>query len=169
MSESKANKSARDYSGHGTHTASTAAGNAVADTNFYGLGNGTVRGGVPAARIAVYKVCNNEGCDGEAMMSAFDDAIADGVDVINISIVLDNTPPFEEDPIAIGGFHAMAKGILTVNAAGNDGPRISTVTCTAPWVFSVAASVTNRAFMTKVVLGDDKILLVRIKKHSLQS
>ncbi|EOA12376.1 hypothetical protein CARUB_v10025945mg [Capsella rubella] len=161
MSESKANQSARDYTGHGTHTASTAAGNAVADTSFYGLGNGTARGGVPAARIAVYKVCNNEGCSGEAIMSAFDDAIADGVDVITISIVLDNIPPFEEDPIAIGGFHAMAKGILTVNAAGNDGPKISTVTSTAPWVFSVAASITNRAFMTKVLLGDGKILVGR--------
>jgi len=99
-------------------------------------------------------------------MSAFDDAIADGVDVISISIVLDNIPPFEEDPIAIGAFHAMAVGVLTVNAAGNNGPKISTVTSTAPWVFSVAASVTNRAFMAKVVLGDGKILIVRIKKES---
>ncbi|CAD5335310.1 unnamed protein product [Arabidopsis thaliana] len=159
--KSKANQTARDYSGHGTHTASIAAGNAVANSNFYGLGNGTARGGVPAARIAVYKVCDNEGCDGEAMMSAFDDAIADGVDVISISIVLDNIPPFEEDPIAIGAFHAMAVGVLTVNAAGNNGPKISTVTSTAPWVFSVAASVTNRAFMAKVVLGDGKILIGR--------
>ncbi|XP_010483539.1 PREDICTED: subtilisin-like protease SBT4.4 [Camelina sativa] len=161
MSKSKKNTSARDYFGHGTHAASTAAGNAVANTNFYGLGNGTARGGVPAARIAVYRVCDDKGCDGEAMLSAFDDAIADGVDVITISIVLDNIPTFNQDPIAIGGFHAMAKGILTVNAAGNDGPKISTVTSTAPWVFSVAASVTNRAFLAKVVLGDGKILVGR--------
>lgn len=60
----------------------------------------------------------------------------------------------------------MAKGILTVNAAGNDGPKISTVTSNAPWVFSVAASVTNRAFMAKVVLGNGKILIVRNKKQS---
>ncbi|KAG7534798.1 Peptidase S8/S53 domain [Arabidopsis thaliana x Arabidopsis arenosa] len=159
--KSKANESTRDYSGHGTHTASTAAGNAVANSNFYGLGNGTARGGVPAARIAVYKVCDNEGCDGDAIISAFDDAIADGVDVITISIILDDIPPFEEDPIAIGGFHAMAVGVLTVNAAGNNGPKISTVSSTAPWVFSVAASITNRAFMAKVVLGDGKILIGR--------
>ncbi|CAH8280203.1 unnamed protein product [Arabidopsis lyrata] len=160
--KSKANESARDYSGHGTHTASTAAGNAVANSNFYGLGNGTARGGVPAARIAVYKVCDNEGCDGDAIISAFDDAIADGVDIITISIILDDIPPFEEDPIAIGGFHAMAVGVLTVNAAGNKGPKISTVSSTPPWVFSVAASITNRAFMAKVVLGDHgKILIGR--------
>ncbi|ESQ42441.1 hypothetical protein EUTSA_v10015507mg [Eutrema salsugineum] len=159
--ETNGKESARDYLGHGTHTASTAAGNAVADTNFYGLGNGTARGGVPAARIAVYKVCDDEGCSGEAIMSAFDDAIADGVDIVSISIVLDNTPPFEEDPIAIGAFHALAKGVLTVNSAGNDGPKISTVTSTAPWVFIVAASVTNRAFMAKVVLGDGKTLVGR--------
>lgn len=88
------------------------------------------------------------------------------MDIITISIILDDIPPFEEDPIAIGGFHAMAVGVLTVNAAGNNGPKISTVSSTAPWVFSVAASITNRAFMAKVVLGDGKILIVRIKKNS---
>lgn len=98
-------------------------------------------------------------------MSAFDDAIADGVDVITISIVLNDIPPFQRDPIAIGAFHALAKGILTVNSAGNDGPKISTVTSSAPWVFSVAASITNRAFMADVVLGNGKILVVRNKKH----
>ncbi|CAH2069450.1 unnamed protein product [Thlaspi arvense] len=159
--ESKRKKTARDYTGHGTHTASTAAGNPIADTNFYGLGNGTARGGVPAARIAVYKACDGEGCSGEAIMSAFDDAAADGVDIITISIVLDNIPPFNQDPIAIGAFHALAKGILTVNSAGNEGPKASTVTSTAPWVFSVAASITNRAFMAKVVLEDGKTLVGR--------
>ncbi|CAH2069451.1 unnamed protein product [Thlaspi arvense] len=150
---------ARDYAGHGTHTASTAAGNAVADISFFGLGNGTVRGGVPASRIAAYKVCQFEICHGVNVMSAFDDAIADGVDLITISLGFDTPLLYKHDPIAIGAFHAMAKGILTVNGAGNSGPKPGTISSVAPWMLTVAASITNRGFFTKVVLGDGKTLV----------
>ncbi|CAN7006018.1 unnamed protein product [Brassica rapa subsp. trilocularis] len=150
---------ARDTEGHGTHTASTAAGNAVADTSFFGIGNGTVRGGVPASRIAAYKVCNLAGCSTEALLSAFDDAIADGVDLITISIGDIGASKFVDDPIAIGAFHAMTKGILTVAAAGNSGPQESTVSAVAPWILTAAASTTNRGFFTQVVLGNGKTLV----------
>ncbi|VVB16572.1 unnamed protein product [Arabis nemorensis] len=158
-------QSARDYDGHGTHTASTAAGNAVADISFFGFGNGTVRGGVPASRIAAYKACT-ELCSSEAILSAFDDAIADGVDLITISIGGETTSMYENDPIAVGAFHAMAKGILTVNSAGNSGPKAGVVSGVAPWILTVAASTTNRGFVTKVVLGNGKTLVVSIKKRS---
>ncbi|AED97147.1 Subtilase family protein [Arabidopsis thaliana] len=149
---------ARDSTGHGTHTASIAAGNAVANTSFFGIGNGTVRGAVPASRIAVYRVCAGE-CRDDAILSAFDDAISDGVDIITISIGDINVYPFEKDPIAIGAFHAMSKGILTVNAAGNTGPDTASITSLAPWLLTVAASTANREFVSKVVLGDGKTLV----------
>ncbi|KAG7534794.1 Peptidase S8/S53 domain superfamily [Arabidopsis thaliana x Arabidopsis arenosa] len=151
---------ARDSSGHGTHTASIAAGNAVANTSFFGIGNGTVRGAVPASRIAAYRVCAGE-CRDDAILSAFDDAIADGVDIITISIGDISVYPFEKDPIAIGAFHAMSKGILTVNAAGNTGPDTASITSLAPWMLTVAASTANREFVSKVVLGDGKTLVGR--------
>ncbi|XP_010443671.1 PREDICTED: subtilisin-like protease SBT4.13 [Camelina sativa] len=150
---------ARDTEGHGTHTASTAAGNAVVDTSFFGIGNGTARGGVPASRIAAYKVCTETGCSSDALLSAFDDAIADGVDLITISIGDKSAPMFERDPIAIGAFHARAKGILTVNSGGNSGPDPTSVSSVAPWILTVAASTTNRGFVTKVVLGNGKTLV----------
>ncbi|KAM2725475.1 hypothetical protein EV1_028170 [Malus domestica] len=59
--------SARDEAGHGTHTASIAVGNPVKDVSFYGLAQGTTRGGVPSARIAAYKVCNHDECSSEAI------------------------------------------------------------------------------------------------------
>ncbi|KAL1206712.1 Subtilisin-like protease SBT4.13 [Cardamine amara subsp. amara] len=149
---------ARDTIGHGTHTASTAGGNAVADTSFFGIGNGTVRGAVPASRIAAYKVCLINGCTSEAILAAFDDAIADGVDLITISIV-GYTASFEHEPTAIGAFHAMAKGILTVESAGNGGPTPRTIPAVAPWILTVAASNTNRGFVNKVVLGNGKTLV----------
>ncbi|CAH8280200.1 unnamed protein product [Arabidopsis lyrata] len=149
----------RDTEGHGTHTASTAAGNAVVDASFFGIGNGTIRGGVPASRVAAYKVCTPTGCSSEALLSAFDDAIADGVDLITISIGDKTASMFENDPIAIGAFHAMSKGILTVNSAGNSGPKPISVSGVAPWILTVAASTTNRGFVTKVVLGNGKTLV----------
>ncbi|XP_023640928.1 subtilisin-like protease SBT4.9 [Capsella rubella] len=149
----------RDSQGHGTHTASTAAGNAVSDTNFFGIGNGTARGGVPASRIAAYKVCTETECTPASVLSAFDDAIADGVDIISISIGGDEPSTYEKDTISIGAFHAMAKGILTVQSAGNSGPDPGSAISVAPWILTVAASTMNRGFVTKVVLGNGKTLV----------
>ncbi|OWM87003.1 hypothetical protein CDL15_Pgr016040 [Punica granatum] len=141
--------SARDSFGHGTHTASTAAGNSVNGVSFFGLGNGTARGGVPSARIAVYKVCDGKGdCVDADILAGFDDAIADGVDVITVSLGGSVVQSFDTDPVAIGGFHAMERGILTTQSAGNDGPFGGTVSSVAPWLFTVAASSTNRGFET---------------------
>ena len=123
-----------------------------------------MRGGVPASRIVSYKVCTWLGCSSDSILAAFDDAIADGVDIISISVNMGYPSPFEEDPVAIGSFHAIAKGILTVNSAGNNGPEPKTLESVAPWILTVAASNTNRAFITKVVLGNGKTLVVRIKK-----
>ena len=71
--------------------------------------------------------------------------------------------PFESDSIAIGSFHAMEKGILTVQSAGNDGSSgASTVSSLAPWLFSIAASSIDRKFISKVVLANGKTLIVSI-------
>ncbi|OIV98691.1 hypothetical protein TanjilG_24862 [Lupinus angustifolius] len=153
-----ADYSARDKDGHGTHTASTVVGNYVHSASFYGLAEGTVRGGVPLARLAVYKTCNVFGCDSAAIMAAFDDAIADGVNIISVSLGGSSQSPFDEDPIAIGSFHAMARGILTVNAAGNEGPDPSSIASVAPWILTVAASTIDRKFIGNVVLGNGKTL-----------
>ncbi|KAH9752072.1 subtilisin-like protease SBT4.4 [Citrus sinensis] len=151
---------ARDIQGHGTHTASTASGNEVKDASFFGVGQGTARGGVPSARIAAYKVCSPElGCAETAILGAFDDAIADGVDIITISLGGQNTLNFTEDVIAIGSFHAMAKGVLTLHSAGNSGPFIGSTVSVAPWLMSVAASNTDRLFVDKVVLGSGQTLV----------
>ncbi|CAL0328104.1 unnamed protein product [Lupinus luteus] len=149
--------SARDTDGHGTHTASTIVGNYIPGASFYGLANGIARGGAPSARVAVYKVCDGI-CTGATIMAAFDDAIADGVNILSISLGGFIQNSFDIDPIAIGSFHAMAKGILTVQAGGNSGPIPASTSSIAPWVITVAASTTDRKFIDKVVLGNGKIL-----------
>nr|GLL36395.1 subtilisin-like protease SBT4.15 [Ipomoea trifida] len=146
-----------DFEGHGTHTASTVAGSLHQGASLYGLLNGTARGGVPAARIAMYKACNDGECADVDILAAFDAAIADGVDILSVS--LGGSPSnYNEDPVAIGSFHAMQKGILTSCSAGNDGERGvgPTVTNVAPWIFTVAAASTDRHLETDVELGDGR-------------
>ncbi|KAA3481904.1 cucumisin-like [Gossypium australe] len=149
--------SPRDADGHGTHTTSTAAGGLVSQASLFGIAKGTVRGGVPSARIAVYKICWSNDCSDEGILAAFDDAIADGVDIISLSV--GSFIPFDyfEDSIAIGAFHAMKKGILTSNSAGNGGPTPGSVVNVSPWSLTVAASTIDRKFVTKVKLGNGQI------------
>ncbi|KAK3009516.1 hypothetical protein RJ639_014922, partial [Escallonia herrerae] len=151
-------QSPRDYNGHGTHTASTAAGNVVYSASLMGLGEGTARGGVPSARISVYKSCfANKSCNSHDILAAFDDAVADGVDIISVSA----GPPFGReyftDVFSIGAFHAMKAGILTSQSGGNDGPNPETISSVSPWSLSVAASTIDRRFFTAVQLGDSTV------------
>ncbi|KAJ9684393.1 hypothetical protein PVL29_016718 [Vitis rotundifolia] len=147
----------RDSEGHGTHTASTAAGGLVSMASLLGFGLGTARGGVPSARIAVYKICWSDGCADADILAAFDDAIADGVDIISLSVGGSTPHNYFADSIAIGAFHAMKNGILTSTSAGNDGPNFASITNFSPWSLSVAASTIDRKFFTKVQLGDSKV------------
>ncbi|XWS65923.1 hypothetical protein CRYUN_Cryun05aG0155500 [Craigia yunnanensis] len=149
--------SPRDSGGHGTHTASTAAGGLVNRANLFGLGLGTARGGVQSARIAVYKICWFDGCYDADILAAFDDAIADGVDIISLSVGTRIPRDYFNDSIAIGAFHAMRNGVLTVNSAGNEGPNRATITNFSPWSLSVAASTIDRKFFTKVKIGNNMI------------
>lgn len=94
------------------------------------------------------------------MLAAFDEAISDGVDLISISIG-GSSLPFFDDPIAIGAFHAMKRGILTTCSAGNNGPGLFTVSNLAPWVMTVAANSVDRKFETVVKLGNGLTATVR--------
>lgn len=103
----------------------------------------------------MYRVCSEEGCAGSAILAGFDDAIGDGVDVISVSLGASPyfSPDFSEDPIAIGAFHAVAKGVTVACSAGNAGPGSSTVVNAAPWIMTVAAATIDRDFESDVVLG----------------
>ncbi|XP_057417991.1 cucumisin-like [Lotus japonicus] len=152
--------SPRDSIGHGTHTASIAAGNPVSGASMLGLAEGTTRGGATSARIAVYKVCWDDGCDDADILSAFDDGIADGVDIFSVSIGASDTDKagnYLGNSISIGAFHAMRHGILTIASAGNSGPTLGAVDNVHPWSISVAASTIDRNFVTRVKLGDNRI------------
>jgi subtilisin family serine protease len=162
IEETIKSKSPRDTLGHGTHTASTAAGRYVRNMNYKGLGAGGGRGGAQMARIAIYKACWETGCYDADLLAAFDDAIKDGVDIISVSLGPD--PPQDDyfsDPISIGSFHAVSKGILVISSAGNAGGH-GTATNIAPWLLTVAAGSTDRNFASSVVLGDGTKIMVNL-------
>ncbi|KAL0922347.1 hypothetical protein M5K25_006325 [Dendrobium thyrsiflorum] len=142
-----------DNEGHGTHTSSTAAGRLVTNASLAGIADGTARGGVPSARIAVYKVCWSDGCSEVDLLAAFEDAIADGVDIISLSIG-GGPMNYFDDAIAIGSFHAMKKNILTSSSAGNSGPDSFSVANFAPWLLTVAASTIDRKIIARAKLGN---------------
>ncbi|MEU4780149.1 S8 family serine peptidase [Micromonospora sp. NPDC023633] len=130
---------ARDDNGHGSHTASTAAGNRHEATVTVGASTHklTVSGVAPRANVISYKVCMSIGCLSSATVAAVDQAIADGVDVLNYSISGRDDP--WNDVVDQAFLEAYSAGIFVAASAGNSGPGPSTVAKTAPWNMSVAA------------------------------
>ncbi|GLJ35479.1 hypothetical protein SUGI_0713530 [Cryptomeria japonica] len=148
--------SARDNNGHGTHTASTAAGSAVRGASYNGFGNGTAMGMAPAARLAVYKACwGLEGtCDDSDVAGAMEKAIQDGVDIISMSIGYVFENPFYMDHQALAAFGAIERGVFVSASAGNQGPDPEFLANTAPWITTVGSSSMDREFLSLVKLGN---------------
>jgi hypothetical protein len=149
--------SARDVDGHGSHTASTAAGNAkVNATAPNGDVLGVISGMAPRARIAVYKVCwgisPDGGCFGSDSVAAIDQAVADGVDVLNYSI--SGTSTNFLDPVEVAFLFAADAGVFVAASAGNNGPGAATVAHPSPWLTTVAAGTHDREYRGSATLGN---------------
>jgi subtilisin family serine protease len=152
--------SPRDYGGHGSSTASTAAGNHAVPISANGIELGSMSGMAPAARLAMYKAVWQapNGVGGTAttvdLVHAVDDAVADGVDIINFSLAGGSTL----DPVEIAFLNATAAGVFVAASAGNGGviaPTAGTIH-SYPWDTTVAASTHDRSFTTMVTLGDGR-------------
>ncbi len=145
--------SARDANGHGTHTATTAAGSAVEEAVLLGVDQGPISGIAPGAHVIAYRVCLDTGCYGSDSVAAVEQAILDGVDVLNFSIS-GGTNAYV-DAVELAFLDAYAAGILVNASAGNNGPGAGTANHAGPWTNTVAASTSDRHFLTTLELTAD--------------
>ncbi|XP_027357298.1 subtilisin-like protease SBT1.3 [Abrus precatorius] len=157
INEQKEYKSPRDQDGHGTHTAATVAGSPVLGANLMGYANGTARGMAPGARIAAYKVCWVGGCFSSDIVSAIDKAIADGVNVLSISLG-GGVSSYYRDSLSVAAFGAVERGVFVSCSAGNAGPDPVSLTNVSPWITTVGASTMDRDFPTDVKQGNGKTM-----------
>jgi subtilisin family serine protease len=151
--------STRDSGGHGTHTASTSAGNALASAPVFGVDRGPLNGIAPGAWVSVYKALGPDGGTSSDLTAAIQQAVLDGVSVINYSIS-GGTDPFT-DPAELAFLDAYAAGVFVSASAGNDGPGAATANHLSPWVTTVAASTQTREFISTLTLtsGADTLVL----------
>ena len=150
--------SVRDYNGHGTHTASTAGGNNGVQATGPAAVFGKISGMAPHARIAAYKALWSTQSGDTAsgftsdLAAAIDQAVADGVDVINYSVSGATTNFL--DPVQVSFLFAARAGIFVSASAGNSGPTTGTVAHPSPWLTTVAAGTHNRDGQGSVTLGN---------------
>ncbi|NKQ34098.1 MAG: S8 family serine peptidase, partial [Chloroflexi bacterium] len=141
-----------DSNGHGSHTASTAAGNIVNATLTAPAGYtylNDISGVAPHANIIAYDACVNASCPSSSLLAAVNQAVADGVDVISYSIS-GGTSPYA-DPVEQAFLAANEAGVIVSAAAGNNGPDPSTLSHQGPWVMTVGASTHNRVFRNSLI------------------
>jgi hypothetical protein len=149
--------SPRDGSGHGSHVAATAAGDAGVDVRIDGQDFGRRSGVAPGAALAVYKACwaapdpSGDGCSTADALAAVDQAVHDGVDVIDYAASSPWTPP--NDPLETAFANAAAAGVFVATSAGDRGPRPGSLAHGTPWVTTVAAAA-EPTFQGSALLGD---------------
>jgi len=152
------------HGGHGDHTASTAAGNSAVAVVINGVPMGQASGIAPRARVAAYKVCwtyDNSGatdgsnsansCFNSDSVKAIDEAVKDGVNVINFSISGSQTSV--ADAVEQAFYRASLANVFVAASAGNSGPA-NAVAHISPWLTTVAASTHDRNFQADVTLGN---------------
>jgi hypothetical protein len=144
---------ALDRNGHGSAVAMAAGG------AFHTSPIAQIAGVSPKAYLGIYKVGGADGTStSSAFLAAMDDALADGMDVVNYSSGSPVTSSSSLHSVTIAAIErAVSAGMVVVVAAGNSGPTASTVSspAIAPSAIAVAASGNERVFGNGVTLGSN--------------
>ncbi|KAG2242589.1 hypothetical protein Bca52824_095569 [Brassica carinata] len=159
LNSSQDDASPFDGEGHGTHTASVAAGNHGVPVVVCGHHLGNASGMAPRAHVAIYKALYKRfGGFAADIIAAIDQAAQDGVDIINLSITPNRRPPGIAtffNPIDMALLSAVKAGIFVVQAAGNTGPAPKSMSSFSPWIFTVGATSHDRVYTNSIILGNN--------------
>ncbi|CAI9095604.1 OLC1v1031592C1 [Oldenlandia corymbosa var. corymbosa] len=150
-----------DADGHGSHTASTAAGNHQIPVMANNFNYGYASGMAPGARVAAYKALYAFGGYMSDVVAAVDQAVEDGVDILNLSVGPSKVPSGPSaflNLLELELLFATRAGVLVVQAAGNGGPSPSSMLSFSPWITTVAASITDRKYNSSIKLGSGQSL-----------
>ena len=134
---------------HGTHTASTSAGNCVDNVSTSAMTWARMCGVAPKAYVMSYRVFypsvnGNTSSYTAEMVAALEDMVTDGADVVQNSW---GEGPISEggafDPVDTALINASKAGVFVSMSAGNQGPGKGTVDHPSPDYINVAASTTG--------------------------
>lgn len=144
---------ANDRDGHGTGTALAAAGG-TASTPY-----GTVTGVAPKAYIGSYKALDANGGTSDVIAKAIDDAVADGMDVINLSLgaYVTSYSDVALTEVGIAAIEAATRaGVVVTVAAGNAGPGAGSISdyASAPDAITLGAIMNDRVLSYAVTVGN---------------
>ena len=146
-------ESGEDRSGHGTGVAMVAAG--VKNAGPYG----EIRGIAPGAYLGVYKVfsgANGDDSNTSVLVKALDDAAADGMDVVNMSLGSEPAIRPDRDFVVTALDRASSLGVTVVKSSGNSGP--ARLTHTSPAMggqgLTVGANWNGRIFGSGIRVND---------------
>ena len=117
------------------------------------LGVDRITGIAPAAHLAMYKACWGYGvCSSIDVIAAIDSAVADGVDVLNLSLGSGEDTSGGSTPTELALLNADAAGVFVAVSAGNAGEYEGALgsPATAPWTTAVAATTGARTFRTTI-------------------
>ena len=145
-----------DSNFHGSHMSGVISGNMITAPPggfVFSFGGGVlnapfISGIAPHSHIIVYDVCDNDiGCPSSAILAAIEQAILDGVDIINLALD-GGSAPWNPNSVALALLNANNLGIVTSTAAGNATmalpDTIGRVTNLAPWLITAANSFHGR-------------------------
>ncbi|KON86552.1 hypothetical protein AF332_06735 [Sporosarcina globispora] len=108
------NQGSTYYTEHGTHVSGNIVGRAANDSDY------KVIGVAPEADLYAYRVLGKYGSgSNSAAIAGIDRAVADGMDVINLSLGAQTNNPLDASSLAVD--NAVLSGVAAVVAAGNTG------------------------------------------------
>ncbi len=146
------NCDAQDLDGHGTFVAGVAAGRRVTAPLA------SIAGMAPKAYLGSYKIYGTPGTNDltpdRAIIAAVEDAVKDGMNVINLSsgAPVDSLPAL--DPLSVSVANAVRSGVTVVASAGNEGPGTGKITSPAisPAAITVGMTTNSRVLAPPLVI-----------------